>query len=31
LGEVHIEMPDEGMIELFSGAVEIAGRQEAQQ
>jgi hypothetical protein len=31
IGEVHIEMPDEGMIELFSGAVEIAGRQEAQQ
>ena len=31
LGEVQIEMPDEGMIELASGAVEITGRQEAQQ
>jgi hypothetical protein len=31
IGEVHIEMPDEGMIELVSGAVEITGRQEAQQ
>jgi hypothetical protein len=31
IGEVLIEMPDEGMIELASGAVEITGRQEAQQ
>jgi hypothetical protein len=31
IGEVHIEMPDEGMIELVPGAVEITGRQEAQQ
>jgi hypothetical protein len=31
IGEVHIEMPDEGMIELVAGAVEITGRQEAQQ
>jgi hypothetical protein len=31
LGEVQIEMPDEGMIELARGAVEISGRQEAQQ
>ena len=31
IGEVQIEMPDEGMIELASGAVEITGRQEAQQ
>jgi hypothetical protein len=31
LGEVQIEMPDEGMIELVSGAVEITGRREAQQ
>ena len=31
LGEVQIEMPDEGMIELASGAVEITGRQEAEQ
>ena len=31
IGEVLIEMPNEGMIELGSGAVEIIGRQEAQQ
>jgi hypothetical protein len=31
LGEVQIEMPDEGMIELARGAVEITGRREAQQ
>ena len=31
LGEVQIEMPDEGMIELARDAVEITGRQEAQQ
>jgi hypothetical protein len=31
IGEVDIEMPDEGMIELVSGAVEITGRREAQQ
>jgi hypothetical protein len=29
LGEVQIEMPDEGMIELVSGAIEISGRREA--
>ena len=31
IGEVQIEMPDEGIIELVPGAVEITGRQEAQQ
>jgi hypothetical protein len=31
LGEVQIEMPNEGMIELAPGAVEIAGRQESLQ
>jgi hypothetical protein len=31
IGEVHIEMPDEGMIELVPGAVEVTGRREAQQ
>ena len=31
LGEVQLEMPDEGMIELASDAVEITGRQESLQ
>jgi hypothetical protein len=31
IGEVHIEMPNEGIIALVPGAVEITGRQEAQQ
>ena len=31
LGEVQIEMPNEGMIELASGAVEITGRRESRQ
>ncbi len=31
LGEVQLEMPDEGMIELAPGAVEITGRQESRQ
>jgi hypothetical protein len=31
LGEVRLEMLDEGMIELASGAVEITGRQESRQ
>ena len=31
LGEVQIEMPNEGIISLVPGAVEITGRQEAQQ
>jgi hypothetical protein len=31
MGEVQIEMPKEGVISLVPGAVEITGRQEAQQ
>jgi hypothetical protein len=31
LGEVQIEMPNEGMVELARGAVEITGRRESQQ
>lgn len=31
IGEVQIEMPNEGMIELASGAVEVRGRREARQ
>jgi len=31
IGEVQIEMLNEGMIELASGAIKITGRQEAQQ
>jgi hypothetical protein len=31
VGEVQIEMPNEGMIELVSGAVEITERRESQQ
>jgi hypothetical protein len=31
LGEVQLEMRDEGMIELTPGAVEITGRQESPQ
>jgi hypothetical protein len=31
LGEVQLEMPDEGMIELAPDAVEITGRQESLQ
>ena len=31
LGEVQIEMPNEGIISLGPGAAEITGRQEAQQ
>jgi hypothetical protein len=31
LGEVQLEMPDEGMIELVPDAVEITGRQESRQ
>ena len=31
LGEVQVEMPEEGMIELDPGAVEITGRQVSRQ